>query len=119
MVAVYVDDLAIGMKDPEAFLSILIDKYKFKLKGSGPISFHLGCDFERDEDGTLCMVPRQYIEQIEAQYERMFGSKPRMHYTSPLEKNDHPEEDTSELLDEVGVQQYQSAWGDLISQQQF
>ena len=113
MVAVYVDDLAIGMKDPEAFLSILIDKYKFKLKGSGPISFHLGCDFERDEDGTLCMVPRQYIERIVAQYERMFGSKPRTHYTSPLEKNDHPEEDTSELLDEVGVQQYQSLIGSL------
>ena len=45
MVAVYVDDLAIGMKDPEAFLSVLTTKYKFKLKGLGPISFHLGCDF--------------------------------------------------------------------------
>jgi hypothetical protein len=74
--------------------SILINKYKFKLKGSaGPISFHLGCDFERDEDGNLCMVPQQYIEQIVAQYEGMFSSKPRTHYTSPLEKNDHPEED--------------------------
>ena len=113
MVAVYVDDLAIGMKDPEAFLSVLINKYKFKLKGSGPISFHLGCDFERDDDGTLCMVPRQYIERIVSQYERMFGSKPRTHYTSPLEKNDHPEEDSSDLLDEVGVQQYQSLIGSL------
>ena len=59
------------------------------------------------------MVPRQYIERIVAQHERMFGSKPRTHYTSPLETNDHPEEDTSELLDEVGVQQYQSLIGSL------
>jgi hypothetical protein len=43
----------------------------------------------------------------------MFGSKPRTHYTSPLEKNDHPEEDSSDLLDEVGVQQYQSLIGSL------
>jgi hypothetical protein len=52
MVAVYVDDLALGMKDPEAFLSVLTTKYKFKLKGSGPTSFHLGCDFNREQDGT-------------------------------------------------------------------
>ncbi len=44
-VAVYVDDLALAMDDPETFLNILIHKYNFKLKGSGEISFHLGCDF--------------------------------------------------------------------------
>jgi hypothetical protein len=45
MIAIYVDDLAIGMEEPEAFLKVLKTKYKFKLKGSGPISFHLGCGF--------------------------------------------------------------------------
>jgi len=113
MVAVYVDDLAIGMKDPKPFLTMLTDKYKFKLKGSGPISFHLGCDFERDSDGVLCMSPKQYIDRMVSQYERMFGSKPRTNITSPLEKNDHPEIDNSELLDEEGVQQYQSLIGSL------
>ena len=113
MVAVYVDDLAIGMKDPKSFLTMLMDKHKFKLKGSGPISFHLGCDFERDDDGVLCMSPKQYIDRMVSQYERMFGSKPRTNVTSPLEKNDHPEVDDSELLDEEGVQQYQSLIGSL------
>lgn len=113
MVAVYVDDLAIGMKDPEAFLKILQAKYKFKLKGSGPITFHLGCDFERDQHGVLCMSPKQYIDRIVAQYERMFGSKPRTNVSSPLEKNDHPETDESALLDEEGIQQYQSLIGSL------
>ena len=27
----------------------------FKLKGTGPITYHLGCDYKRDEDGTLAM----------------------------------------------------------------
>jgi len=43
----------------------------------------------------------------------MFGSKPRTNVTSPLEKNDHPEVDDTELLDEEGVQQYQSLIGSL------
>ncbi|MFM8621767.1 MAG: reverse transcriptase domain-containing protein, partial [Holophagaceae bacterium] len=113
MVAVYVDDLAFGMKNPKAFLEVLERKHQFKLKGSGPISFHLGCDFERDKDGTLCMVPRQYIERMIGQYERMFGSKPKTNVTSPLEKGDHPESDKSDLLDPTGIQQYQSLIGSL------
>jgi hypothetical protein len=44
-VAVYVDDLAFAMKDPQAFIDVLREKHKFKLKGTGNIAFHLGCDF--------------------------------------------------------------------------
>ncbi len=62
-VAVYVDDLALAMDDPKTFLDTLTSKYSFKLKGSGEISFHLGCDFFRDEDGTLCMKPDKYISK--------------------------------------------------------
>jgi hypothetical protein len=36
------------------------------------------------------------------QYERFFGTKPK-EYTSPLEKGDHPEIDTSEFLDSDGI----------------
>jgi Reverse transcriptase (RNA-dependent DNA polymerase) len=50
MIAVYVDDLAIGMEEPEAFLEVLNMKYKFKMKVSGPISFHLRCGFSCDKD---------------------------------------------------------------------
>lgn len=113
MIAVYVDDLAFGMKDPKKFLSVLENKYQFKLKGSGSISFHLGCDFERDTDGTLCMVPKQYINRLVSQYERMFGCKPKTNVSSPIEKGDHPETDTTDLLDAEGIQQYQSLIGSL------
>ena len=41
----------------------------------------------------------------------MFGWKPKTVYTSPLASNDHPELDTSGLLDEDGITQYQSLLG--------
>ncbi len=112
-VAVYVDDLALAMKDPQAFVDLLTKEYKFKLKGTGPVSFHLGMDFTRDKDGTLCMSPKKYTEKIIANYERMYGESPKQNVTSPLEKGDHPELDTSEFLDEKGTRDYQSLIGSL------
>jgi hypothetical protein len=53
--AVYVDDLAIAMINPKEFTDILKTKHKLKLKGTGPITFHLGMDFTRDDDNTLCI----------------------------------------------------------------
>ena len=44
-VTVYVDDLAIAMKDPQAFINILENMHHFNLKGSGELNFHLGTDF--------------------------------------------------------------------------
>ncbi len=69
-VAVYVDDLAMVLKDPQAFLDKLTGApFNFKLKGSGPISFPLGMDFFRDNEGVLCMAPKKYIEKMIANYE--------------------------------------------------
>jgi hypothetical protein len=48
-----------------------------------------------------------------AQYETMFGTKPKASYVSPLPPNDHPELDDTELLGEDGIQQYQSLIGAL------
>ena len=62
-IAVYVDDLAICMKDPKSFCDTLKEKYKLKLKGVGPINYHLGCGYTRDEDGTLVADPRKYVEK--------------------------------------------------------
>ena len=56
-IGTYVDDLAIASKDPKSIVDTLTDKYRFKLKGTGPILYHLGCDFTRDEDGVLGIQP--------------------------------------------------------------
>ena len=69
-IAVYVDDLAICMKDPKSFCDTLKEKYKLKLEGVGPINYHLGCGYARDKDGTLVADPRKYVEKILESYEK-------------------------------------------------
>jgi Reverse transcriptase (RNA-dependent DNA polymerase) len=54
--AVYVDDLAIAMKDPKEFTDLLEQVHKFKLKGTGPISYHLGID-SVELRISLCVFP--------------------------------------------------------------
>jgi hypothetical protein len=70
-------------------------------------------DFIRDDDGTLCLSPVKYIEKLMNNYEKLFREKPKQIVTSPLEKGDHPETDTSDLLDNTGIQMYQSMIGAL------
>ena len=112
--AVYVDDLLIASRNPKAITDALEgDPINFKLKGTGPVRFHLGCDYFRDEDGTLCVGPRKYIDRTMDGYRRMYGEYPSRRANSPLEKGDHPELDTSELLGDDGIQQYQSLIGTL------
>jgi len=60
-IAVHVDDLLIASKDPLSIIKTLSDEHKFKLKGAGAVSFHLGCDWFRDVNGNLCYAPRQHI----------------------------------------------------------
>ena len=44
-IARYVDDLAIISKNPQDIINNFTEKYNLKLKGSGPIKYHLGSDF--------------------------------------------------------------------------
>ena len=44
-IAVYVDDLLIVSNNPQELTDTFMKEHNFKLKGTGPISFHLGCDF--------------------------------------------------------------------------
>ena len=76
-VAVYVDDLAIASKDAKEIIRQLKEDHHYKLKGVGEISFHLGCDFGRDPDGTLWFGPKKYVGKMMQTYERMFGNLPK------------------------------------------
>ena len=111
-IATYVDDLAIAAADPNAIVRVLMEDYNFKLKGTGPISFHLGMSFYYDKDGTLVVSPKRFVEKVISEYERHFGAKPKER-RSPLPEGDHPELDTSEFLDATGINQYQSIIGSL------
>jgi len=85
-IAVYCDDLTIASRDPKAITDILQKKYLFKLKGTGPLKFLLGCDYFR-EGKTLCAAPRKYIEKMDATYLKFSGENPSQkqipRYTNP------------------------------------
>jgi hypothetical protein len=70
---VNIDNLAIEAIDPEEIIVNLKSKHKFIFKGVRPLTFHLGCDFQCDEDGTLSFGPKKYVEKMLHNYERFFG----------------------------------------------
>ena len=111
-IAVYVDDLAIAAKDPQPFCNELKKKYNLKLKGVGPLEYHLGCTYKKDPNGTLAADPRRYVNKILESYERMFKEKPRKSRPQ-LEGGDHPELHTPELCDEHQTNQFQTLVGQL------
>ena len=84
--AVYVDRLVFVGRDPVKFAKEFEDNYNYKLKATGGISFHLGCDLFRDEDGTLCIEPKKYIEKMIDGYKNMFDENPLSNFKSTIEK---------------------------------
>ena len=108
-VCVYVDDLACIMAYPHLFFQEL-RRRGYKLKGVGEITYHLGGDFFRDPDGTLAWGAKTYIKRVVNQCQSIFGALPK-EWTSPIDKDDHPELDTSEELPIEGIGHYQSLIG--------
>jgi hypothetical protein len=109
-VATYVDDLCLGMLDPKSFTDTLQKKYNFKLKGTGPIDFHLGQSFSWNDDGEMEISAKHYVDKMIDTYVQLYGEKPR-NASSPLEQNDHLEMDDSPFLGQDETQQFQSLIG--------
>jgi Reverse transcriptase (RNA-dependent DNA polymerase) len=109
-IAVYVDDLLIASRDSGEITRALQESHKLKLK----VLVHLRTIWvvttSKTRMESFVMVPEKYIGKIMDQYENMFGFKPK-EYTSPLEKGDHPEIDTTDELDDSGVKKYQTMIG--------
>jgi hypothetical protein len=60
-IAVYVDDILIAAKDLLEITKYLEETHQLKHKGTGPLKYHLGCDYFRDDTGTQCFGPHKYI----------------------------------------------------------
>ena len=45
-IAIYVDDLLIASNTPQQIIQDLKEKFKLKIKGDGPLEYHLGCDYK-------------------------------------------------------------------------
>ena len=110
-IATYVDDLLLAMEDPSSIIELLKSRFKYKIKGDGPLEYHLGTSYERDKDGRLVYHTKKYIERLGSMYEKMFDCTPKQSHKTPLEKNDHPELDETPFLNEQGITHYQSLIG--------
>ena len=83
-ISTYVDDLAISSKDPQAIVDKLVKGYKFKIKGTGPISYHLGCDFMCNDNKVLCIQPKSILSGWSRHTSGCLGRNQRNYGLSPL-----------------------------------
>ena len=111
--AIYVDDLLITCEDPPGFMNTLKDKHKLRIKRDGPLEYHLGCDYQLDPDGSLVSLRKKYISKILDSFTKMFPGETLPNVRSPMEKNDHPELDHSELASEELIMKYMCMIGQL------
>ena len=77
------------------------------------MTYRLGDDYFEDPDGTLLSQPKKYIYKLADTYNRLFNEDPPKGYKTPLDKNDHPELDTSEIIEGVMAAKYLTMVGQL------
>ena len=63
------------------------------------MSYHLGADYFEDPDGICVSQPRKYIDKFAETYKRLLNEEPPKDYKMTLDKNNHPELNTSEILE--------------------
>ena len=112
-VAIYVDDLLIACTCASEFIHTLKRKHNLKIKGDGPLKYHLGCDYHLDPDGTHVALPKKYISKILDSFHQMFPGKSLPQVISPLDKNDHPELDNSDLSSDEIITKFMCMAGQL------
>ena len=99
-ISFYVDNLCIATQSPSAISSIFKTKYHLNIKGDGKSNYHLGADYFEGPDGTFVgQQPKKYIDKLADTYKRLFNDDPPKGGKAPLDKNDHPELDASEILE--------------------
>ena len=112
-IAIYVDDLLIASEEPQKIIQDLKENFKLNIRGDGVLEYHLGCDYKLDKYGTLVAQPTRYINKILESYKKMFPNENFINAKSPLEKNNHPELDNSELCNEEQIAKYMCMIGQL------
>ena len=112
-IALYVDDLCIAAQSPSAIIQIFKSKYHLKVKGDGKLTYHLGADYFEDPDVTFVSQPKKFIDKLADTCKRLFNEDPPKGYKTHLDKNDHPELDTYEILEGDMAAKYLTMVGQL------
>ena len=79
--------------------------YVVKDSSKGPPSYYLGNDYKKDEKGRWCIGCKTYITEAVRRVEQFLGKELDKKDT-PMLEGDHPEEDSTEPLDNSGHKSY-------------
>ena len=74
---------------------------------------NLGDDYFEDPDGTIVSQPKKYIYELADTYKILFNEDSPKGYKTPLDKNDHPELEASEILEGDMTAKYLTMVGQL------
>ena len=100
-------------ESPSTIIDIFKTKYNSNVKRDGKLSYHLGTDYFEDPDGTFVSQPRKYINMFAETYKRLFNDELPKDHKTPLDKNDHPQLDTSEIVEGDMAAKYLTMVGQL------
>ena len=75
----------------------------------GPPDYYLGHDYKKDKQGRWCVGCKKYLIEATNRIEKIFGDLPKEN--TPMVTGDHPEEDTTRLLNEDEQNNYQMLIG--------
>ncbi len=103
----HVDDFTIVSKDPWIHMRKLQETYT--IKDPAPPKYYLGNDFEMLDCGKCLISCSTYLREALRRIEKNYGTLKT--YRSPMEAEDHPEDDESPLLDSDGLREYQVLLG--------
>ena len=105
-ICVWVNDMLIISKDTKSIIKVLEKEYI--LKGVGFPEYYLGADMKKTEkpENVFIMGSYTYVKRCLSIYEQLFGQPPPKGIHTPLDPKDHPELDTSDMLDNYGMHLY-------------
>jgi hypothetical protein len=106
-VCTHSDDFMIVSKKPEMVMEALEKVYTIKSKG--PPDYYLGNDYKKDSRGRWAIGCKRYLKEALARVETMFGVLTKKYV--PLPAKDHPEMDTSAVLNDDEHRKFQMLIG--------
>jgi hypothetical protein len=106
-ICTHVDDFMIVSKSAQPIMDQL--KAIYAIKDIGPPDYYLGNDYKRDKKGRWRIGQKKYLTEALSRVEAMFGILRK--YSLPMPSGDHPEMDTSTLLNDDEHRKYQMLVG--------
>jgi hypothetical protein len=107
-ISTHVDDFLITAKDPDVYMNYLQTIYT--IKNPTIPDYYLGANYVGNVNTNRFITARPYIKEAILQIEKKLQIMLREEKT-PMRNKDHPEEDTSPLLDSIMHTEYQSLIG--------